>query len=162
MSDDLPLPRWRYTPGTGNQPDREILERVKALVPLRFESHVPLDHPALLYGLALNDQGFFWECHEILEAVWKAAPQGGRDRILLRACIQIANANLKQVLKQPRAVARLLTEAIGELDELNRREKNCDGIAADVSVEALSMVLRHRLAEPGSTEPVMLNLHSKL
>ena len=46
-------------------------------------------------GFALNDHGFFWESQQILEAVWAAAPQGGRERILLRACIQIAAANLQ-------------------------------------------------------------------
>jgi Domain of unknown function (DUF309) len=121
MPDDLPLPRWVYVPGAGGAADRESLDRVKALVPARFDQAMPPDHPALTYGLALNDAGFFWECHEILEAVWKAAAQGGRDRILLRACIQIANANLKQAMGQPRAVQRLLGEALAELDELARR-----------------------------------------
>ncbi len=53
---------------------------------------MPARHPALRYGIALNDRGYFWESQEMLEAVWAAAPQGGRERILLRACIQIANA----------------------------------------------------------------------
>lgn len=160
MCDDIALPRWVHVPGRGSEPDRETLERVKALVPARFEKAVPSDHPALTYGLALNDQGFFWECHEILEAVWKAAPQGGRDRILLRACIQIANGNLKQTMKQPRAVARLFDDALAELDELKRRKKPCDGFAASYPAEALSAVLRSRLADPAATKPIMLNLHS--
>lgn len=145
MSDsDLPLPRWVYVPGKGSEPDRERLERVKVLVPARFDAVVPADHPALVYGLALNDRGFFWECHEILEAVWKAAPQGGLDRILLRACIQIANANLKHAMVQPRAVARLLAEAAAELDELAVRQSADDGFAARYPAPAL----RRRLQDP--------------
>lgn len=124
MPDHPPSPRWVYVPGQGGAADRETLDRVKALVPARFDHVVPSDHPALTYGLALNDAGFYWECHEILEAIWKAAPQGGRDRILLRACIQIANANLKGAMDQPRAVARLLDEARAELDELLRRRSD--------------------------------------
>ena len=54
----------------------------------------------------------------MLEAVWAAAPQGGRERILLRACIQIASANLKLRMQKPHAAARLLGEALGELDTL--------------------------------------------
>ncbi len=42
---------------------------------------------------------------EILEAVWAAAPQGGRERILLRACIQIATANLRLRMQKPHAAA---------------------------------------------------------
>lgn len=118
---DLALPRWVHTPGE-TEPDNEMLSRVTALVPDRFDQFVPHDHPALRYALALNDAGFFWEAHEVLEAVWKAAPKGGRDRILLRACIQIANARLKQRLDRPRAVARLLDDARAELVELERRK----------------------------------------
>jgi predicted metal-dependent hydrolase len=73
-------------------------------------------HPALRYGLALNDRGYFWEAQEILEAVWAAAPQGGRERILLRACILIANANLRLRMEKPRAAARLFGDARAELD----------------------------------------------
>lgn len=123
----LPLPRWVYTPGGALPPDEAVLAHAKALVPQRFDRCVPQDHPALAYALALNDAGFFWEAHEILEAVWRAAPQGGRDRILLRACIQIANAGLKHRLGRLRAVARLLAEAQAELDELALRENTPHG-----------------------------------
>lgn len=117
----LELPRWVYTPGETPEPDDDALARAKTLVPPRFDEFVPFDHPALRYGFALNDAGFFWEAHEILEAVWQAAPKGGRDRILLRACIQIANAGLKKRLGRERAVARLLADARTELSELAAR-----------------------------------------
>jgi hypothetical protein len=42
----------------------------------------------------LNDRGYFWQAREILEAMSPAAPQGGRERILRRASILVANANL--------------------------------------------------------------------
>jgi hypothetical protein len=153
MMDLLPLPRWIYLPGVDAEADRATLERAKALVPLRFDGFVPAAHPALRYGLALNDAGFFWECHEILEAVWAAAPQGGRDRILLRACIQIANANLKLRLNRPGAVARLLGEALAELDELAvRRAGDRGGFAGSFPAEALAGRLRRRTA---AAEPVV-------
>jgi len=93
----LPLPRWAYVPGESAEAeaDHDTLWQAKALVPSQFRGFVPARHPALRYGIALNDSGYFWESQEVLEAVWAAAPQGGRERILLRACIQIANANLR-------------------------------------------------------------------
>ena len=117
-----PFPSFAYMPGVDAAHDHAALAPVLALVPARFEACVPFDHPALRYGLALNDAGFFWESHEVLEAVWKVAPQGGRDRILLRACIQIANANLKLRMNRPGAVTRLFREALAELRELTMRE----------------------------------------
>jgi Domain of unknown function (DUF309) len=118
----LPLPQWAYVPGetTDAAADHDTLWQAMALVPSRFQDFVPARHPALRYGIALNDAGYFWEAQEILEAVWAAAPQGGRERILLRACIQIANANLRLRMHKPLAAARLFGEALGELDMLCR------------------------------------------
>jgi hypothetical protein len=87
---DLPLPGWAHVPGETTEADHDALWRAKVLVPSRFCDFVPARHPALRYGIALNDAGYFWEAQEVLEAVWAAAPQGGRERILLRACIQVA------------------------------------------------------------------------
>src|SRR3954447_12355585 len=145
---ELPLPRWVHRPGEHTEPDRAALAPAKALVPVRFEAGVPASHPALRYGLKLNDAGFFWECHEILEAIWQAAPQGGCDRIVLRALIQIANANLKARLGRPRAVVRLFGEALAELEELQRRRPDTAGFAGVFPAEALALVLRSRLDDP--------------
>src|SRR6266852_3959497 len=109
---NLPLPQWAYVPGetAEAEADHDTLWQAKALVPARFRDFVPARHPALRYGIALNNAGYFWESQEVLEAVWAAAPQGGRERILLRACIQIANANLRLRMLKPHAAARLLGE----------------------------------------------------
>jgi len=109
-SGNLPMPQWAYVPGETAEADAdyETLAQAKLLVPPRFRGYVPARHPALRYGLALNDRGYFWEAQEILEAVWAAAPQGGRERILLRACILIASANLRLRMQKPHAAARLL------------------------------------------------------
>jgi hypothetical protein len=108
----LPLPRWAYVFGETDEAgaDYETLAQAKLLVPARFQDFVPARHPALRYGITLNDSGYFWEAQEVLEAVWAAAPQGGRERTLLRACIQIANANLRLRMGKPHAAARLLGE----------------------------------------------------
>src|SRR6476660_3746525 len=119
----LPLPQWAYVPGEAAEADadHDTLWHAKALVPSRFRDFIPARHPALRYGIALNDAGYFWESQEVLQAVWAAAPQGGRERILLRACIQIASANLKLRMQKPRAAARLLGEALAELETLAAR-----------------------------------------
>jgi hypothetical protein len=147
---NLTLPRWAYIPGVETEADHETLAMAKALVPARFNGFVPARHPALRYGLGLNDSGFFWESHEILEAVWAAAPQGGRERILLRACIQIANANLKLRMGKPHAAGRLFGEALAELNELSvRKATGAGGGFADAfPTTALAGLLRTKLAQP--------------
>ena len=138
----LPLPRWAYVPGVSEKSgaDYETLAQATVLVPPRFGGYVPARHPALRYGLTLNDRGYFWEAQEILEAVWAAAPQGGRERILLRACILIATANLRR--------ARLLGEALGELDALGMRNASGDGFADCFPVAALAALIKAKLERP--------------
>src|SRR6195952_3696311 len=149
---NLPLPQWAYVPGESAEAeaDHETLWQAKALVPARFRDYVPARHPALRYGITLNAAGYFWESQEILEAVWAAAPQGGRERILLRACIQIANANLKLRMGKPHAASRLFGEALAELNELSVRKATGEGggFADAFPTTALAGLLRTKLAQP--------------
>ena len=146
---NLPLPGWAYVPGetAEAEADHDTLWQAKALVPSRFRDFVPARHPALRYGIALNDAGYFWESQEVLEAVWAAAPQGGRERILLRACIQIANANLKLRMQKPRAAARHLDEALAEVKALLARKATAgDGFADCFPTVPLAALLKAKLA----------------
>ncbi len=146
----LPLPQWAHVPGSAfdEAADHDTLWQVKVLVPPAFRGYVPARHPALRYGIMLNDRGYFWEAQEILEAVWAAAPQGGRERILLRACILIANANLRLRMEKPRAAARLFGDARAELDrrELHKQIGAGDGFADSFPAAALIEVLKERQA----------------
>jgi hypothetical protein len=146
----LPLPRWAYVPGDSakSSADYETLAQITALVPPRFGGYVPARHPALRYGIMLNDHGYFWEAQEILEAVWAAAPQGGRERILLRACILIATANLRLRMQKPHVATRLFGEALGELEALGVRSAGGDGFADSFPVVALAAVIKAKLAQP--------------
>jgi hypothetical protein len=78
---NLPMPRWAYVPGETDEAsaDYETLAQAKLLVAPRFRGYVPARHPALRYGLTLNDRGYFWESQEILEAVWAAHRKAGES-----------------------------------------------------------------------------------
>ncbi|MDE5457398.1 DUF309 domain-containing protein [Bradyrhizobium sp. CSA112] len=147
---NLPLPRWAYVPGQSEQAgaDYETLSQIAAQVPPRFRGYVPARHPALRYGMMLNDHGYFWESQEILEAVWAAAPQGGRERILLRACILIATANLRLRMQRPHVASRLFGEALGQLEALGARNAGGDGFADGFPVAALAALIKAKPARP--------------
>ena len=85
----------------------------------------------------------------MLEAVWAAAPQGGCERILLRARIQIASANLKLRMQKPNAAARLLGEALAELRVLlgARKAAAGGGFADGFATAALAALLTSRLQQ---------------
>ena len=155
-ANNLPLPQWAYVPGemAEDDADHDTLWKAKSLVPSRFRDYVPARHPALRYGIALNERGYFWEAQEVLEAVWAAAPQGGRERILLRACILVANANLRLRVQKPHAAARLLGEALQELHALKARKATAagGGFADGFPIEALIDLLKAKLARPQLTK----------
>jgi len=151
----LPLPQWAYVPGetAEAEADHDTLWQAMALVPSRFQDFVPARHPALRYGIALNDAGYSWEAQEILEAVWAAAPQGGRERILLRACVQIANANLRLRMQKPRSAARFFGGALSELDTLGRNAMVAgDGFVDAFPTAALAALLKAKLAQSALTK----------
>ena len=151
-ANNLPLPQWAYVPGemAEDDVDHDTLWKAKSLVPARFGDYVPARHPALRYGIALNDRGYFWESQEVLEAVWAASPQGGPERILLRTCILIASANLRLRMQKPHAAARLFGEALQELRALGARQATAagDGFADGFPAAALVELLKGRLGKP--------------
>lgn len=158
---DLPLPGWSYVPGETDEADHDTLWQAKSLVPSRFRDFVPARHPALRYAIALNDAGYFWEAQEVLEALWAAAPQGGRERILLRACTQIANANLKLRMQKPRGAARQLREALTELNALLARKAVAgSGFAGSYPTAALAARLKARLAQASLSKADWVALRS--
>lgn len=117
-STGIELPVRAHVPGTGTTPDWPSLEVAKYLVPERTCDNDWADNPAYLFGFELAQAGFFWEAHEVWEPVWLACPPNSRERLLLRALIQITNAELKGNMRRERAVLRLLGEARQELEEL--------------------------------------------
>src|ERR1700687_2154259 len=149
---NLPRPQWAYVPGerADAEPDHDTLWQAQALVPSQFRGFVPARHPALRYGIAINDAGYFWESHQVLEAVWAAVPQGGRERILLRACIQIANANRRLRMNTPRAAVRLFGDALEELNALGARVATVagEGFTDVFPIAALTAVLQMKLGRP--------------
>jgi predicted metal-dependent hydrolase len=111
------LPARRHIPGSASVPDRAPLDAAKALTPPRVTAHTWHDAPAYPYGLHLHAHGYFWEAHEVWEAVWLATAPNSGERHLLAGLIQLANACLKLEMAQPKAALRLLQAAQDHLAE---------------------------------------------
>jgi hypothetical protein len=69
-------------------------------------------------GLQFFDTGYYWEAHEVWEAVWMALPDGSDEKRLVQGMIQLANACLKRRMQRPRAVQRLCEICGRQLDGL--------------------------------------------
>ncbi|MGB7206139.1 MAG: DUF309 domain-containing protein [Anderseniella sp.] len=104
---DIPLPTHAHVPGTGTSADIGPLNQAKAMAPAVTLADGWQENKAYLYGHDLMSAGFFWEAHEVWEAVWLVAPANSAERVLLQALIQRTNALLKHKMGRPNAGKRL-------------------------------------------------------
>ncbi len=96
-----------YIPGVTPRPPEGAFDAVKASVHPGMDAGALAASAALAEGLRLYRDGYFWECHEVLEAVWMAARDGTPEKAAVQGVIQLANAALKARMGRPRAVRRL-------------------------------------------------------
>jgi len=105
-------PAHAYVPGRNARHPETAFDAVKSSVVPGMSVARIAGSEAWQTGLDLYRTGYFWECHEVLEAVWMALPDGP-DRSAVQAVIQLANAALKERMGKPRAVLRLCDMAQG-------------------------------------------------
>ncbi|UYV36721.1 DUF309 domain-containing protein [Rhodobacteraceae bacterium D3-12] len=55
--------------------------------------------------------GYYWEAHELFEAVWMALPQNSRERQMVQGLIQVANGQLKRKMGREKAVSKIIKRA---------------------------------------------------
>ena len=106
-SDQLPLPHYKHLPGKNARPNDDLLESIAAQASESTSDSNFLGNIAWRYGIRLFNEGYYWETHEVLEAVWLNAVPNSREKHLVQGVIQIANARLKSLLNQPKACGRL-------------------------------------------------------
>ena len=107
LPDGVPVPPAAYLPGQGDEPRRDWIVPIKASVSSATDLQDLPKTQAWIAGRAYLQAGYFWECHEVLEAVWTRTPEGSAERDMVQALIQLANARMKHRLDRPRAAARL-------------------------------------------------------
>lgn len=139
----LGLPRNAHVPGTGTEPDWPPLETAKAQALDVTTDETWPQNEAYIYGFALLRAGFYWEAHEVWEVVWLACAPNSRERSLMRALIQTANAQLKIEMDRRPAALRLLDEAQRDLNEV-RCAPTLMGVSTALFAEEL-MAIKERL-----------------
>ena len=111
---DRRLPQYRHVPGRTPHPTRhpdghsfEVNEpRLPSLNDFPWE-----ECEQYQYGVDLFNEGYWWECHEVMEALWHKAGIGTPAGHILQAIIQCAAAHLKTRTGQLNGARRLLGHA---------------------------------------------------
>lgn len=102
---------WRpphpYVPGQTARHPEDLFDRFKDV---RVNDPLPSLAASMAWaaGQAFLRDGYFWEAHEVLEALWLACPPNGAERVSVQAAIQLANAGLKARMGRSGAALRLL------------------------------------------------------
>ena len=113
-------PSHAYVPG---QSPRHAADQFAPILDA-FDRTQPIDTfgdtLAFQVGLFFLDQGFYWECHEVIEPLWIAAPDHSAEKVFFQLVIQIANACLKKRMARDKAHDRLCTISTGLADDLTR------------------------------------------
>ena len=104
---EIALPAQAHVPATGSEPDLVPLELAKQFAPqVTLAAHWK-ENKTYLYGHDLMQAGYFWEAHEVWEAVWLLTRANSPERLLLQALIQSANSQLKRQMGRPSAAGKL-------------------------------------------------------
>ena len=70
-----------------------------------------------LYAIDLYNYAYWWECHEVLEGLWRVG-QTTKQGNFFRALIQLAAANLKRSLGYGQAADNLTFRAITRFEQV--------------------------------------------
>ena len=106
-----PLPPHAYVPGQTPRHAEDAFDAIKATVSPGMSAGQIAQTEAWRAGLTYLDDGFYWEAHEVLEAVWMICPPNSVERIFVQCLIQLANAALKRDMGRAGAARRLFDHA---------------------------------------------------
>lgn len=104
---EIPMPPHVYVPGFSPRHPSNLFDDIKASVRSGTAPEQLHKSKAFIAGRVYYEAGFFWECYEVLEAVWRQTKDPSPERDMVLALIQLANARLKVLMRQPRAALRL-------------------------------------------------------
>ena len=116
-----PFPRYAFVPGKTLHPRRHPQGHSYGRLEPKAAGFLPVDwHRSedYLYGVDLYNFGYWWECHEVFEALWHAVGQKTEQGNFFQALIQLAAANLKRSIGAHVSAEKLLRAGLARLQSV--------------------------------------------
>lgn len=104
---DRRLPAYAHVPGKNERHPDAYFETITSAVSKELTIQELSQSVAFLFGFELFESEYYWEAHEVWEAVWLALPKGCDERRFVQALIQTANGYLKRRMGRLNATRRL-------------------------------------------------------
>lgn len=127
----LGFPIYRFLPGQMPHPRRHPCGHSYGLQEPRPRAFLEEEWSAsedYLYAIDLYNFAYWWESHEVFEGLWHVCGRRTSAGNFFQALIQLAAANLKQVLGRERAVKNLVQRGLERLQNVPPRYMGVDTV----------------------------------
>jgi DNA-binding transcriptional LysR family regulator len=146
-----PFPSSRFVPGRAPHPRRTNQGHSYAQPepqPSSFPPEQWQHAEAYRYGIDLYNHGYWWESHEVFEALWNSAGRRSEQGNFFQALIQLAAANLKLCMGNRQAAQNLLRRGLVRLERV-------PDFYMGMNVARLTEDVRQRVNGPEFQAPLM-------
>jgi len=103
-------PPYAYIPGETDRHDESLFDFLTDDIEGTTLQDLP-HTSAWLHGMAFIKDGYFWEAHEVFEAIWMACPPNSAEKLFVQSVIQNANSALKNAMGQTAAAQKIKSHA---------------------------------------------------
>ena len=118
------LPPHAYIPGQTQRHQEAQFDEIISSIPSVIDFETLQTLSAFHTALNFMQHGFYWEAHEVLEAIWTNTAQNSIERLFTQCIIHLANANLKHIMKRKTATQKIMKNANALSAEISRRAPN--------------------------------------
>jgi hypothetical protein len=133
-----PLPNSAYVPGKNPHPEKVWKEKFS------LNLLAPEDSLSLRFALDLHNHGFYWETHEVLEALWNEQGRQGEVADFLKALIHVTAAGLKVRMGRIETARHHLLRAQALLVQILITKNNLLGFDVKKLVQAIEKSLNSK------------------
>lgn len=116
-----PFPSYRFVPGNNQHPRRKPEGHSHGFGepdPTPFAPEQWRESDDYCYGVDLYNYAYWWECHEVFEALWHVAGRQSEQGNFFQGLIQLAAANLKLFMGNHQAAQNLLHSGLVRLQRV--------------------------------------------
>jgi hypothetical protein len=92
------LPLYAFRPGINPHPNKEGGHQYQRPEP--SPTKLVKSNPDFLYAIDLYNDGYFWEAHIFLEAIWNYHKRIGNEADFCKALIKLSAGSLKREINQ--------------------------------------------------------------
>lgn len=147
-----PFPPYAFVPGKAPHPRRSPHGHSYSQPEPKPEPFPPEQwrlSEDYLYGVDLYNYGYWWECHEVFEGLWRTVGPQTQQGQFFQALIQLAAGNLKHSVGFDQAAHKLWHNGLARLEKM-------PPLYMGLNVQTLARGLQDSLSRPDKKPALIL------